>query len=424
MRRGSQDRSRSPRACKRRRSSSHSPADRARKGGGRDSRSRSPPRRRGRRSSTPPHRRASRSRSGERRDDSPDYGDYRGPPKARNPPRRTDEPRMKTKPGSDSYLQERRKLRDQAVVDVWASASRSRSRSKSPERKKNAPQETEGTATKDPQTDKLPRRSASLDKNGDSKESSCGGREDSDKDSDSQQSKKKKGKKLKKKRGKKQKKKQRKKSKKKRGKKKKKKSKDSSSSESSSGESSSSDSSSDEGGDGSDSDVAGPTQPNREEEPEKKEEAKPETEVVAVEDGDMWEKQKQVGLGGDDSEEEVVGPRPPPKESALDERSYGGALMPGEGSAIASFVQKGMRIPRRGEVGLTSAEISNFEVEGFVMSGSRHQRMNAIRIRKENQVYSAEEKRALSLLNMEEKENREKKLMSDFRKYLQEKGQQ
>ena len=29
------------------------------------------------------------------------------------------------------------------------------------------------------------------------------------------------------------------------------------------------------------------------------------------------------------------------------------------------------------------------------MSGSRHKRMNAVRIRKENQIYSAEEKRAL-----------------------------
>jgi len=80
-----------------------------------------------------------------------------------------------------------------------------------------------------------------------------------------------------------------------------------------------------------------------------------------------------------------------------------------------------MRIPRRGEVGLTSVQIENFEKMGYVMSGSRHKRMNAIRIRKENQVYSAEEKRALSLLNMEEKENKEKKLLADFRKYLIEK---
>ena len=36
-------------------------------------------------------------------------------------------------------------------------------------------------------------------------------------------------------------------------------------------------------------------------------------------------------------------------------------------------------------------------------------------------MYSAEEKRALALLNVEEKINKEKKLMADFRKFLQEK---
>ena len=43
------------------------------------------------------------------------------------------------------------------------------------------------------------------------------------------------------------------------------------------------------------------------------------------------------------------------------------------------------------------------------MSGSRHSRMNAIRIRKENQVYSAEEKAALAMINYEEKAVREQK---------------
>lgn len=38
------------------------------------------------------------------------------------------------------------------------------------------------------------------------------------------------------------------------------------------------------------------------------------------------------------------------------------------------------------QVGLTADQISNFEDLGYVMSGSRHSRMNAIRIRKENQV--------------------------------------
>ena len=44
------------------------------------------------------------------------------------------------------------------------------------------------------------------------------------------------------------------------------------------------------------------------------------------------------------------------------------------------------------------------------MSGSRHARMNAIRIRKENQVYSAEEKRALALIQFEENQQAEAKV--------------
>jgi hypothetical protein len=85
--------------------------------------------------------------------------------------------------------------------------------------------------------------------------------------------------------------------------------------------------------------------------------------------------------------EQVVGPMPLPR--AEGHISYGGALRPGEGDAIAQYVQQGKRIPRRGEVGLSAEEIQKFETLGYVMSGSRHQRMNAIRIRKENQVYSA-----------------------------------
>ena len=58
----------------------------------------------------------------------------------------------------------------------------------------------------------------------------------------------------------------------------------------------------------------------------------------------------------------------------------------GEGAAMAAYVQSGKRIPRRGEVGLRADEIERFESLGYVMSGSRHNRMNAIRIRKENQA--------------------------------------
>lgn len=63
-------------------------------------------------------------------------------------------------------------------------------------------------------------------------------------------------------------------------------------------------------------------------------------------------------------------------------------MLKGEGSAMAQFVQEGQRIPRRGEIGLGSEDIDKFENAGYVMSGSRHRRMNAVRVRKENQVYS------------------------------------
>lgn len=115
--------------------------------------------------------------------------------------------------------------------------------------------------------------------------------------------------------------------------------------------------------------------------------------------------------------EPVVGPMPLPR--AEGHISYGGALRPGEGDAIAQYVQQGKRIPRRGEVGLSADEIQKFENLGYVMSGSRHQRMNAIRIRKENQVYSAEDKRALAMFNYEEKAKREQKVMADLQRLVQ-----
>jgi len=133
--------------------------------------------------------------------------------------------------------------------------------------------------------------------------------------------------------------------------------------------------------------------------------------------GDMWDVQNTKSTA--DPEEIEAGPMLPRQvETKLDRRQYGGALMPGEGDAIAQFVQSGQRIPRRGEIGLTSAQIEDFEKLGFVMSGSRHKRMNAVRIRKESQIYSAEEKRALALLNSEEKQAKEKRLLAEFRKLL------
>lgn len=122
----------------------------------------------------------------------------------------------------------------------------------------------------------------------------------------------------------------------------------------------------------------------------------------------------QMAADIDDEEEEVVGPAlPPSKEKG--KLDYGKALRPGEGSKMAAFVQDGARIPRRGEIGLTSDEISKFEDHGYVMSGSRNRRMEAVRIRKENQVYSAEELAALSQFSREERKAREERMLSHFR---------
>ncbi|KAK4607741.1 hypothetical protein RGQ29_001528 [Quercus rubra] len=143
------------------------------------------------------------------------------------------------------------------------------------------------------------------------------------------------------------------------------------------------------------------------------EEMKAESIAEALNFKEIFEAQKKPALDS----EPVVGPMPLPR--AEGHISYGGALRPGEGDAIAQYVQQGKRIPRRGEVGLSADEIQKFECLGYVMSGSRHQRMNAIRIRKENQVYSAEDKRALAMFNYEEKAKREHKVMADLQRLVQ-----
>lgn len=122
----------------------------------------------------------------------------------------------------------------------------------------------------------------------------------------------------------------------------------------------------------------------------------------------------------DDSDsDDDVGPQPLLKKGSakkFDERAYGGALLRGEGSAMAAFLQDGTesRIPRRGEIGLTPDEIAKYEDVGYVMSGSRHRRMNAVRMRKENQVISAEEKRGILKLQREERERKEAILRDEF----------
>ncbi|XP_041350631.1 NKAP-like protein [Gigantopelta aegis] len=121
----------------------------------------------------------------------------------------------------------------------------------------------------------------------------------------------------------------------------------------------------------------------------------------------------------DDVETDVVGPQPfVPTASGSDKLDYGRALLPGEGAAMAAYIADGKRIPRRGEIGLTCEEIESFEHVGYVMSGSRHRRMEAVRLRKENQIYSADEKRALANFNHEERAKRESKILSQFREMV------
>lgn len=127
-----------------------------------------------------------------------------------------------------------------------------------------------------------------------------------------------------------------------------------------------------------------------------------------------------------DGSDDEMGPQPVMRANSskkLDERAYGGALLRGEGSAMAAFLQDGtdMRIPRRGEIGLDSDEIAAYESVGYVMSGSRHRRMNAVRMRKENQVISAEEKRGILKLQQEERERREAILREEFQELLNDK---
>jgi len=121
-----------------------------------------------------------------------------------------------------------------------------------------------------------------------------------------------------------------------------------------------------------------------------------------------------------DSETDIIGPILP-KKVTLSHKEMGTQLLPGEGAAMAAYIAEGKRIPRRGEIGLTSDEIVKYEEDGWVMSGSRHRRMEAVRLRKENQIYSADEKRALAMFSKEERVKRENKILGQFRDMVQDK---
>ncbi|KAF3838642.1 hypothetical protein F7725_010410 [Dissostichus mawsoni] len=62
-------------------------------------------------------------------------------------------------------------------------------------------------------------------------------------------------------------------------------------------------------------------------------------------------------------DEHMVGPEAPLSQLEQDDKplDFGHALLPGEGAAMAEYVKAGKRIPRRGEIGLTSCEIADLK---------------------------------------------------------------
>jgi len=146
----------------------------------------------------------------------------------------------------------------------------------------------------------------------------------------------------------------------------------------------------------------------------KKKQVSSSSELSSSDEGEEQWVEKGADVSIDD---EMVGPSLK-TNSTLSQKDFGKALLPGEGAAMAAYVAEGKRIPRRGEIGLTSDQIASYESVGYVMSGSRHRRMEAVRLRKENQIYSADEKRALATFSKEERQKREHKILAQFKEMV------
>ncbi|KAF4521523.1 hypothetical protein B566_EDAN012212 [Ephemera danica] len=65
-----------------------------------------------------------------------------------------------------------------------------------------------------------------------------------------------------------------------------------------------------------------------------------------------------------------------------------------------------------------SSSDSDEEERWVEKKGQWHRRMEAVRIRKENQIYSADEKRALAMFSKEERQKRENKILGQFREMV------
>lgn len=125
-------------------------------------------------------------------------------------------------------------------------------------------------------------------------------------------------------------------------------------------------------------------------------------------------------------EEDGIGPQPIKVEldKKEEKRFYAGtSINRDEAQKYAHYVQQGKRIPRRGEVGLSSDEIEKYESLGYVMSGLRHKKMTMARLKKEQQVYTAEEKRALAIYNLEEQLRKERNIINEMKKWKSDKDE-
>ncbi|OAF67481.1 hypothetical protein A3Q56_04771 [Intoshia linei] len=113
------------------------------------------------------------------------------------------------------------------------------------------------------------------------------------------------------------------------------------------------------------------------------------------------------------SDSEIFGPKAYIEETSNKKMKL--MLLPGEGDAMASYVVDGKRIPRRGEIGLTASEIESYETTGYVMSGSRNRRVEAVRLRKENEIYSVNERKELVNFTKKTILQRENKIINQFK---------
>lgn len=73
------------------------------------------------------------------------------------------------------------------------------------------------------------------------------------------------------------------------------------------------------------------------------------------------------------------------------------------------------------ELNIFSMKIELTDLRIMFFFFHRHRRMEAVRIRKENQIYSADEKRALAMFSKEERQKRENLILGQFREAINQK---